>query len=307
MRRQVAAVELHAFDDLHFGLQALALFDRDDAVLADLLHRVRDDLADLGVVVRRDRSDLHDRLLVVAGNDLLHALQLVDDRVGGLPDALDELGVVGAGRQVLHPLFADRLGEQRRGRRAVTGSVRGLAGRFLHELRAHVLVAVLELDLLGDGHTVLRHRRAAPALVEHCVATAGTESGDDGLRQLGDTAQHGFAGVVFEHELFDHHNLGEESGILRWGGSAGHLVEAAPRIPVGATKSLRSAERARRQANVVPAWKRVGSWSRWWCKRGTDTWLRRIPDVPRHRAMAVSRDILTAGPRGSWRRRAILA
>ncbi len=39
--RDVAAVELHAFDVLDLGLDALRLFDGDDAVLADLLHALR--------------------------------------------------------------------------------------------------------------------------------------------------------------------------------------------------------------------------------------------------------------------------
>src|SRR5882672_3063926 len=51
VRRQVAAVELHPFDDLEFGLQALAVLDRDHAFLADLVHRVGDDLADFGIGV----------------------------------------------------------------------------------------------------------------------------------------------------------------------------------------------------------------------------------------------------------------
>ena len=37
-------------------------FDGDDAVLADLLHRFRDDLADRRVAVGRDRADLRDHV-----------------------------------------------------------------------------------------------------------------------------------------------------------------------------------------------------------------------------------------------------
>jgi hypothetical protein len=44
--REVAAVELHALDRLEGGLEALGLLDRDDAVLADLLHGVGDEVAD---------------------------------------------------------------------------------------------------------------------------------------------------------------------------------------------------------------------------------------------------------------------
>jgi hypothetical protein len=68
VRRQVAAVELHALDDVELVLQArLALFDGDDAFLADLLHGLGDDLADVVVGVGGDGADLGDRLVVGAG------------------------------------------------------------------------------------------------------------------------------------------------------------------------------------------------------------------------------------------------
>ncbi len=65
VRRQVAAVELHAFDELVVGLEGLAFFDGDDAVLADLVHRLGDDLADLVVVVGGDGGDVLQVLLVL--------------------------------------------------------------------------------------------------------------------------------------------------------------------------------------------------------------------------------------------------
>ena len=40
--RDVSAVELHSLDDFHLVLQGLAVLDGDHALLADLLHRVRD-------------------------------------------------------------------------------------------------------------------------------------------------------------------------------------------------------------------------------------------------------------------------
>jgi hypothetical protein len=46
VRRQVAAVELHALDHVELVVQRLAFFDGDDAFLADLLHGLGDDLAD---------------------------------------------------------------------------------------------------------------------------------------------------------------------------------------------------------------------------------------------------------------------
>ena len=47
IRRQVTAIELHAFDDIQLVLQSRSFLNRDDAFLADLLHRLGDDLADL--------------------------------------------------------------------------------------------------------------------------------------------------------------------------------------------------------------------------------------------------------------------
>ena len=57
---EVAAVELHAFDDVELELEALGFLDGDHAFLADLLHRLGDLLADFAVAVGRDDADLGD-------------------------------------------------------------------------------------------------------------------------------------------------------------------------------------------------------------------------------------------------------
>src|SRR5690606_12348113 len=114
VRRQVATVELHALDRLERGLETLGLLDRDDAVLPDLLHGVRDQVADLRVVVRRDRADLRDLLLALGRRRDL--LQLLDDLLDRLVDAALERHRVGAGGDVLETLAEDGLGEDRSGR-----------------------------------------------------------------------------------------------------------------------------------------------------------------------------------------------
>ncbi len=53
VRREVAAVELHSLDRLQRRLEALRLFNGDDAVLADLLHRFGDQVTDFLVIVCR--------------------------------------------------------------------------------------------------------------------------------------------------------------------------------------------------------------------------------------------------------------
>src|SRR5690606_24514547 len=58
--RQVATVELPALSDVECVLQALAVFHRDHAFLADLVHGVGNDLADGLVGVGGDGADLGD-------------------------------------------------------------------------------------------------------------------------------------------------------------------------------------------------------------------------------------------------------
>src|ERR1700736_3867229 len=74
--RDIAAVKLHAFDDLEFGLERLGLFNGDDALVADLLHGVSEELADFGVTIGGDGADLGDFLV---RGDLLGVLDEVGD------------------------------------------------------------------------------------------------------------------------------------------------------------------------------------------------------------------------------------
>src|SRR5690606_31268278 len=136
-----------------FVFQRLAVFDGDDAFLADLVHRVGDDLADRGIAVGRDRADLGDFLAGRDGAALL--LQLGHGGGHGFVDAALEVDGVEAGGNVLQAFLNDGLGQHGGGGGAVTGVVAGLGGNVLDELGADVLELVLQFDFLGNRHTVL--------------------------------------------------------------------------------------------------------------------------------------------------------
>src|SRR5690606_18224780 len=110
VRREVAAIELHAFDDVERRLHALGFLDRDDAVLADLLHRLGNDLADRLVTVGRDRADLGNH---VAADRLREVLELGDDRLDGTFGAALEFHRVRTRRHHLQALAVNRLREYR--------------------------------------------------------------------------------------------------------------------------------------------------------------------------------------------------
>ena len=201
--RQIAAVELHALDDVDFGLERLVLLDRDDALIADLLHRLRDHLADRGVAVGRDGADLGD---FGGGGDRLGALlDILDDGVHRDVDAALQIHRVHAGGDRLGALAHDRLRQHGRGGGAVAGGVVGLGGDFAQHLRAHVLELVLELDLLGDGDAVLGDARGAEALLDHDIAALGAERHLHRVGENIDAAQHAIARVSGKFNVFGSH------------------------------------------------------------------------------------------------------
>src|SRR5712671_4914676 len=211
--REIAAIELHALDDVELGLEALRLLDRDHALVADLLHRLGDHLADLALAIAGDGADLGD---LVVGRDLLGALLHVLDhrRYRGVDAALEVHRVQPRGHR-LDALAHDRLGEHGRGGGTVTGGVVGLLGDFAQHLRAHVLELVGELDLLGDGHAVLGDARRAVRLVEHDIAALGPQCHLHRIGEDIDAAQHAVARVTVEPDFLGWHFSPPSSNLLR--------------------------------------------------------------------------------------------
>ena len=156
----------------------LRLLDGDDAFLADLVHRLGDELAD-GRVSGGDRGGGSDLLL---GLDLLGVVeQLGGDGLDGLLDALLQRHRVGAGGDVAQAFADQGLGQHGGRGGAVTGNVVGLLGNFLDELGPDLLVRVLELDFLGDRHTIVGDGGRAPLLLQDDVAAARPQGHPDGV------------------------------------------------------------------------------------------------------------------------------
>ena len=204
IRRDVAAVELHALDDVEFGFERLGLLDRDDALVADLFHRIGQHPADLGVAIGRDRADLGD--FVVGRYRLCPLLDIGDDRLDGDVDAAFQIHRVHPGGNRAHALAHHRMRQDRRRCRAVARLGAGLGGDFLDHLRAHVLELVAEFDFLGDGNAVLGDARRAERFVENDVAALGAERHAHRLGQDVDAAQHPLAGIGTVSDVFCSHD-----------------------------------------------------------------------------------------------------
>ena len=213
---------------------------------------------DLDVEVRRDGGDLLGLLL--AGDLRAHLLELFDDIGDGLiHPALHEHGI-DTGDDAAEPLVVDRLGHDGRRGGAVTGDVGGLAGDLLDHLRAHVLVLVLELDLLGDGDAVLGDRGRAEGLLDDDVAALGAERHLDGAGELRDPALHRLPSFLIKRDHLRGHvnpsrsmlnsgcadyadgievGSGRRGGAPRIGSDADHGVTRAPARADRLTRSRR--------------------------------------------------------------------
>ncbi|OEI67489.1 DNA polymerase II large subunit [Curtobacterium sp. ER1/6] len=222
--RQVALVEAHALGQLELGAEGVRLLDGDDALLADLVDRLGDELAD-GGVGGRDRRGGGD---LVLGLDVLRVgEELVGDGGDGLLDAALERHGVRTGGDVAEALADERLGEHGRGGRPVTGDVVGLLGDLLDELRADLLVRVVELDLLGDGDTVVRDRGGAPLLLEDDVAAARAERHLHGVGQGVQAALEATTGLLVESNDLSHVSFSSLPDVVH-GGPAGTQRERVP-------------------------------------------------------------------------------
>ena len=198
---EVAAVKLHAFDDIAVSFGGLGFLDGDDAVLADFLHRVCDQVADV-LVAGGNGADAGD--VIGAGNGLGDALDGLDSGCGGLLDALSHNHGVCARGEVLQTFVDHRLCEHGRAGGAVACDVVGLGGDFLDELCAHVLKRILKLDLLRDGHAVVGDQGSAELLVKHYVASLGAEGYFNGICKLVHAMLNSLACVFAVNYLFSH-------------------------------------------------------------------------------------------------------
>jgi hypothetical protein len=257
VRADVAAVELHAFDDVELGLEGLRLLDRDHALVADLAHGVGEHAADFFVAVGRNHADLGDLL---AGRDLLRTLSdVLDHGGGGLIDTALEVHRIHAGGDRLGALANDRLRQNRGGGRAVAGDLPGFHGDLLDQLGAHVLEMVGEFDLLGDRDAVFGDARRAEAFLDHHVAPARPEGHFDGVGQIVDAAQHLVAGARAEPDLFRSHDRVPWLGgrYEHVGGAAadhaGHIGRNAHRKTASAQQGCHRAARCHQAARRVAA------------------------------------------------------
>ena len=124
--------------------------------------------------------------------------------VHSLSHALLHNDGIGAGSQVLQALPDHGLSQQGGGGGAIAGHIVSLGGNLPHQLSAHVLEGIVQLDLLGDGHAVVGDQRRTELLIQHHIAALGAQGDLYGIGQLIDAGLQSLPGLVAALDNFRH-------------------------------------------------------------------------------------------------------
>src|SRR6185437_633478 len=216
VRREIAAVELHAFDDVQLCLKRLRLFHSDDAILADLLHGFGNNLPNSFVVVCTDCADLADHF---SGDGLGELVEFAlaalagflvnfasDDGDCALNAALEGHGI-GAGSDCLYAFAVDCLGENGCGGGAVASDVGSFGSHFADHLRAGVFQSIFEFDFFGYGYAVFGDGGRTEFLFDYDVAAFGAESYFNGVGQNVHAAEDRLPRLFSVYDLLCHNFL----------------------------------------------------------------------------------------------------
>ena len=200
--RKVTAVEAQALHQLERGFEPPTLLDRDHAPAADAVDGLGDQLAGRSVAVGAHGGDVLD-VRPVLERARLRSQRLHDRRHRSL-DAAPDLHRAVPGRDRPETARHDGVREHRGSCGAVPRDLAGLERHLLHELRAHVLEAVGQLDLARDREPVVGDGGGAVAVLDHDVAAAGPQRHAHDARELVHAAAQRLAGVIVELDALSH-------------------------------------------------------------------------------------------------------
>ena len=132
------------------------------------------------------------------GGDLLDVAQ---DSFNTLGDTTAQIHGVQTSINRLATLTDDGTSENGGGGGTISSDIVGLGGNLLDELGTQVHVLVGEINLLGDGDTILGDLGATIGLLDNDVATLGSKSGGDRVSEGVNTLQHEVPGLRSEADV----------------------------------------------------------------------------------------------------------
>ncbi len=192
---------MQAFYIISLVLETLGFFDGDNAIFTDLLHDIGDQFTDLRIL-SGDGGHLDD--LVAAFDRGGHTLEFLRNNRGGLLDTTFESQRLSASSDILEGFIDNGLRQQDGGSSAVASSVIGLGRRFFNNLAAHVLKGIRQINVAGNGHTVVNNGGGAPGFGQGNRMTLRSQGYLYRIRKGVNTFFQGFPDLFTENNLFCH-------------------------------------------------------------------------------------------------------
>ena len=206
----VSSIPLETFNVLDLSFETLSLGNSDSSVCSEFVEDASDKATDVGVVVGRDGGDVSD-LLSALNRDRLF-LESSDDRVDSHLDASAQVHWVHASSDRFAAFLEDGTSDNGGSGGTIASLIVGLGGNLLDEVGTNVVVSVGELNVLGDGNTILGDLGHAEGSVKDDISASGSEGNLDGIGEHVATFEHEGAGISAELDVFtsEVHVLGSD-------------------------------------------------------------------------------------------------
>ena len=121
------------------------------------------------------------------------SFKLFNHEINSLLNPPAEKSAISSGSYVLDALANHRTSNNGRRCGTVSGDIVCLGGNFLQKLRAHIFKRILQLDLLGNGYTVIGDCRGAELFLQNHIASFGAECDPYCIRYFIHSALHSAA------------------------------------------------------------------------------------------------------------------
>jgi len=153
----------------------------------------------VGVIVGRDGGDVSDLLGALDRDGEL--FEFHNDLIDSHLDATSQVHGVHTSGDRLAAFLEDGTSEDGGSGGAIASLIVGLSGNLLNEVGTDVVVAVAELDVLGDSHTILGDLGHAESPVEDDIAATGSKSDCYGIGEHITALEHEGTGLSAELDV----------------------------------------------------------------------------------------------------------
>ena len=201
IRRKVAAVKFHTFNNFDIGVCGFGVFNGDDTVGGNSFHCVCNEFAEFGIAAGDGCNSCN---ILGTGNSFCVIENSGSCNVNCFLDAAFYKHGVCACGYVFHTFANKSLCKDGCGGGTVACCVVGFFRNFFNDLCTHILERIRKRNFFCDGNTVVANHRSSEFFIENNVASFRTKGNFYSIGELVNTCLKGTSCVVAVKHLFCH-------------------------------------------------------------------------------------------------------